>query len=114
MMVVLDSASVSTRRNLWLQCGGLVSEPASPRVTGWRLPASVSPAMNGASTVRPLGSAGRICSSGIRRDVGEGGAERRDQPRAVGLAVGCAGVDEAHIETVDAAKPFGELGARRF
>ena len=33
---------VSTMRNQWLQCGGSLSEPSRPRVTGWRLPRSVS------------------------------------------------------------------------
>ena len=47
------------------------------------------------------------------RHVGERGGQRREQPRAVGLAVGLAGLDEAHLEIGDAAEPLGELGARR-
>ena len=40
------------------------------------------------------------------------GVERGEQPRAVGLAVGLAGLDDAHLEARDAAEPFGQLRAR--
>ena len=50
----------------------------------------------------------------VVRHVGERGGERREQPRAVGLAVGLPGLDEAHLEPGDAAEPFGERGAHRF
>ena len=58
---------VSTSRNQWLQCGGSVCEPSSPRVTGWRLPGSVRRAWKLFSVTSPLGSAGRITSSGVRQ-----------------------------------------------
>ena len=50
----------------------------------------------------------------VRRHVGERRAERGEQPRAVGLAVGLAGLDDAHLEARDAAEPLGQRGARRF
>ena len=82
--VVPLAARVSTRRNQRLQCGGLLSAPSRPRVTGWRLPRSVSCAWNGISMVRPLGSAGRI---GVERRAPDAGRARvvrpgRDQHRA--------------------------------
>ena len=49
----------------------------------------------------------------VLRHVGERGGQRGEQPRAVGLAVGLAGLDEAHFEPRDAAEPFAERGARR-
>ncbi len=48
----------------------------------------------------------------VRRHVGERGAERREQPRAVGLAVGDAGFDHAHVEIGNAAEPLVQRGAR--
>src|SRR3982074_3139205 len=67
------AARLSTRRNQRLQCGGSESEPSRPRVTGWRLPRSVSWARNAPSAIRPLGSAGRVTSAGVGpRAVGAG------------------------------------------
>src|SRR4029077_20937594 len=40
MTGVVTALRVSTVRKNRLQCGGSVFEPSSPRVTGWRLPAS--------------------------------------------------------------------------
>ena len=44
----------------------------------------------------------------VGRHIGERGAERREQPRAVGFAVGLARFDEAHVEAGNAAEPLGE------
>ena len=44
--------------------------------------------------------------------VGKRSAERSEQLRAVGFAVGLAGLDELHVETGDAAEPFGQERAR--
>ena len=48
----------------------------------------------------------------VGRHVGERRIQRREQPRAVGFAVGLAGLDEAHVEAGDAAEPLGERRAR--
>ena len=48
----------------------------------------------------------------IRRNVGKRRAQRSEQARAVGLAVGFACFDEAHFEAGDAGKPFLERRAR--
>ena len=47
----------------------------------------------------------------VGRHVGERRAERREQPRAVGLAIRLAGFDETHVEVRDAAEPLGQRGA---
>ena len=48
----------------------------------------------------------------VRRHVGEDGAERIEQARAVGLAVGLAGFGDAHFEAGNAAEPLGQRDAR--
>ena len=48
----------------------------------------------------------------VGRHVGERRAERGEQPRAVGLAVGLAGLDHAHLEARNAAEPLDDGGAR--
>ena len=40
--------------------------------------------------------------------------QRREQARAVGVAAGFAGLDEAHFEIGNAPEPLGERGAHRF
>ena len=50
----------------------------------------------------------------IRRHVGERRGQRREQPRAVGFAVGLAGLDDADIEAWDALEPVNDGRARRF
>ena len=49
----------------------------------------------------------------IRRHVGERRVERGEQARAVGLAVGLAGLDHAHLDAGNALQPLGDRGARR-
>ena len=50
----------------------------------------------------------------VGRHVGERRAERGEQPRAVGLAIGLAGFDDAHVEAGNMAQPLDDRGARRF
>jgi hypothetical protein len=47
----------------------------------------------------------------IRRHVGERCAQAREQPRAVGLAVGGAGLDGAHFKPLNAAQALRHGGA---
>src|SRR5262249_38874712 len=49
----------------------------------------------------------------VMGNVGERRRQRREQPRAVGLAVGLAGLDEAHLHAGHAPEPFGQRRARR-
>ncbi len=50
----------------------------------------------------------------VGRHVRQRGGQRREQPRAVGLAVGLAGLDHAHLEALDLLQPVEQLLARLF
>ena len=60
----------------------------------------------------PVGDEDRA-GHAVVRHVGERRGQRREQPRAVGLAVRLAGLDEAHLDARHASEPLGELRAHR-
>ena len=49
----------------------------------------------------------------IRRHVRQGGGEGREQPGAVGLAVGLAGLGDAHLKARNTIEPLDQGGAHR-
>jgi hypothetical protein len=59
----------------------------------------------------PVGDEDRARDALVRH-VGERGGECAEQSRAVGLAIGLAGLDEAHLHVRQPSEPLGDLRAR--